>query len=205
MSLFWVVLITFVSVVAGTGLCFWLLYHVRDVDASTWILEHIGCPIIRILVLLIIVSQIYPVTSSDPASFEFWRILGQQNQFNDLINILFIGGLLLSFLPVVSHPVFALPLQTMLTIALVFHWQYSAAVENLILFPSWLTLGKILIYMSLAYFVTREASTRLSHQVDRRFHIEGSIRLISDAIYLSLQVPVILIYCGFLRQQIPAV
>ncbi len=205
MNLLWVVLITFGSVVAGTSLCFWLLYHVRDVDASTWILEHVGCPVIRILVLLTVVSQIYPVVGSNSNTFEFWRILSQQNQFNDLLNILFIGGLLLSFLPVLSHPVIALPLQTMLTIALVFHWQYSGVVDDLVLFPSLLTLGKILIYMSLAYLLTREVSARISRLVDRRFHIEGSIRLISDAIYLSLQVPVILIYCGFLRLQIPPV
>ncbi len=202
MNLFWVVLITFGSVVAGTGLCFWLLYHVREVGSSTWILEHIGCPIIRILVLLIVVSLIYPVVDSNSSTIEFWGILSQQNQFNDLLNILFIGGLLLSFIPLVSHPIIALPLQSMLTIALVFHWQYSGVVDALVLFPSLATLAKILIYMTLAYVLTREVSGRLSRQVDRRFHIEGSIRLISDAIYLTLQVPVMLIYCGFLRQQI---
>ena len=33
--------------------------------------------------------------------------------------------------------------------------------------------------------------------------IDGSIRLISDAIYLVLQIPVMLIYCGYLKAQLP--
>jgi len=36
-----------------------------------------------------------------------------------------------------------------------------------------------------------------------RLIYEGSIRLVSNAIYLVLQIPVMLIYCAFLKQQLP--
>lgn len=204
MNLFWIILVTLVSVGAGTGLCFYLLYQAREVPSTLWLLEHVLCPILRILVLLIVVSQVYPAIDENSGSIDFWRVLGQQDQFRDLLNLLFVAGLLLSFLPVLSHPVIALPLQSMLTIALVFRWQYADVVPGLVLFPSFATLLKLLLYMLLAYFVTREFSVALARRIDQRFHIEGSIRLVADAIYLVLQIPVMLIYCGFLKAQLTA-
>ena len=158
---------------------------------------------IRILVLLFVVGLVYPAVDAQPSNLKFWQLLGQQGQFNNLLNILFFAGLLLAFLPLVSHPVFALPIQSILTIALVFSWQYAEVVDKLQLLPSLATALKIVGYMMLAYFLTREASIHLSRWLDQRIHIEGSIRLVSDAIYLVLQIPVMLIYCSFLRLQLP--
>jgi len=200
---FWVVVLTFAGVSAGTGLCFWILHKAQEVPASVWLPEHVFCPIIRILVLLFVVSLVYPAFNAQGGSLEFWQLLVRQGQFNDLLNILFFAGLLLAFLPLVSHPLFALPIQSILTLALVFNWQYAAGVDNLQLLPSAATALKIVGYMILAYFLTREISIHLSRWLDQRFHIEGSIRLVSDAIYLVLQIPVMLIYCSFLRQQLP--
>ena len=203
MNLFWTVLVTTTSVILGTGFCFWLIQKAQEVDSPTWILEHILCPIIRIMVLLIVVSQVYPVIDANTTSIDFWRILMRQGQFNNLLNILFFAGLLLAFMPVLSHPVFALPIQSLLTIALVFHWQYAESIDSLSLFPSFVTILKITVYMLFAYFVTRESSNYLSRRIDTALAISGSIRLISDAIHLVLQIPVMLVYCSFLKLQLP--
>ena len=56
--------------------------------------------------------------------------------------------------------------------------------------------------MLLAWLVTRESSIHLSRWLDHKFAIEGSIRLVSDAIYPVLQIPVMLIYCSFLKLQL---
>ncbi len=195
-------MLTLLSVGTGTGLCFWLLHKAHEINASVWILKHVVCPIIRILMLLFIISLIYPAIDAQSSSLEFWKVLGQQEQFNDLLNILFFAGLLLAFIPVVNHPVFALPIQSILTIALVFSWQYSSQVGSVQLLPDMTALLKIVVYMLLAYFVTRESSLYLSHRLDRKFAIEGSIHLVSDAIYLTLQIPVMLMYCSFLKLQL---
>jgi uncharacterized membrane protein YciS (DUF1049 family) len=202
-NLFWTVLVTTTSVILGTGFCFWLIQKAQEVDSPTWIFEHILCPIIRIMVLLIVVSQVYPVIDANTTSIDFWRILMRQGQFNNLLNILFFAGLLLAFMPVLSHPVFALPIQSLLTIALVFHWQYAESIDSLSLFPSFVTILKITVYMLFAYFVTRESSNYLSRRIDTALAISGSIRLISDAIHLVLQIPVMLVYCSFLKLQLP--
>lgn len=202
MNLAWVILVTLGSVIAGTCLCFWLLRHAQEVDSTTWILEHVICPIVRILVLLVIVSQIYPAIDTTTGSLDFWRVLLRQGQFNDLINILFFTGLALAFVPLISHPVIALPLQSLLTVAVVFHWQHREILDSLSLFPPWVTLLKIVAYMVFAYLITREAGIYLSRRIDAWLHISGSIRLVTDAIYLILQIPVILLYCGFLGRQL---
>ena len=97
---------------------------------------------------------------------------------------------------------FFLPIQSILTIALVFNWQYAEVVDSLQLLPSLVTFLKVFFYMLLAWLVTRESSIYLSRRLDHRFAIEGSIRLVSDAIYLVLQIPVMLIYCSFLKLQL---
>ena len=94
------ILLTLTSVGAGSGLCFWLVHKAGDAPGSAWIIEHILCPIIRILVLLFVVSLVYPAIDTQTGSVEFWQRLGHQQQFNDLINILFIAGLLLAFVPI---------------------------------------------------------------------------------------------------------
>ncbi len=203
MNLFWTVLVTTTSVILGTGFCFWLIQKAHEVDSPKWIFEHILCPIIRIMVLLIVVSQVYPVIDANTTSLDFWRILVRQGQFNNLLNILFFAGLLLSFMPVFSHPVVALPIQSLLTIALVFNWQHAESIDSFSLFPSFVTILKITVYMLFAYFVTRESSYYLSRRIDTALTITGSIRLISDAIYLVLQIPVMLVYCSFLKLQLP--
>ena len=202
MNLLLVILITATSVILGTGICFYLVYNSREVDSTVWMLEHVLCPIMRIVVLLIVVSQVYPAIDENSTSLDFWRILGQQGQFSDIVNILFLAGLALSFIPLLNHPVFALPVQSILTIALVFHWQYLDIIASTVLFPSTATILKIVVYMALAYYVTREASIPFSRWLDRKLVVSGSIRLVSDAMYMSLQIPVMLIYCSFLKSQL---
>ncbi len=211
MSWFWIIVVAIGSVVSGTSICFYLLGRFSDVEASRWWFEHIACPLIRILVLLVIVSQIYPVISIDDygigmSSLEFWGILLMQSHINHLINILFFGSLTLSFIPLINHPIFALPIQSCLAVALVFNWQFAEQIDaSLSFLPAVGDILKILVYLIIAYFVTRELSIHFSEWMDRLLTIEGSIHLLSDAIYLVLQIPVIATYCLFLRDQLPTV
>lgn len=202
MNLLWTILATIAIAAFGTGFCYWLIHKAQEVHSSLWILEHIVCPMLNILVLLVLVSLVYPLVDTGINSLEFWEMLTRQGRTTDLLNILFFVGLLLAFIPIVGHPVFFLPIQSILTIALVFNWQYAEVVDSLQLLPSLVTFLKVFFYMLLAWLVTRESSIYLSRRLDHRFAIEGSIRLVSDAIYLVLQIPVMLIYCSFLKLQL---
>jgi len=203
MSLFWIVIFTCLSVLASTGFCFYLLRKTSDVGPTVWILEHVICPILRILALLIIVSLIYPNLAPDTTAADYWSVLVHEQNINHAINILFFGSLLLAFIPFAGHPVFALPLQGCLSIALVFNWQYSVVLERAPQFiPPITDLMKIVLYLIAAYFVTSKSSVLLSRWIDKKLVISGSIRLVSDSIYLVLQIPVMLMYCAFLGKQL---
>lgn len=203
MNWFGVVSITLGSVLAGTSLCFYLLRKTSDVDSTAWIVQHITCPIFRTLVLIIIVSLVYPIISNNSNSAGFWHVLFQQNNFNHVINILFFGSLILGFLPLVDHPIFSLPIQSCLTAALVFNWQFGHLIDQAVIFlPGTVMLLKISLFMVMAYFLTREVSVGISRWLDRKFHISGSIHLVADAVYLVLQIPVIWVYCNHLKAQL---
>jgi hypothetical protein len=171
LRLFWILFYTITCVISGISLCFWLLQKAHEAGPTVWFLEHIGCPIIRIIILLMI----------------------------DAINILFFGSLALSFVPILNHPVFTLPLQSCLSVALVFNWQYASMLgADSSLIPPLADWIKIIVYMTIAYFVTREVSVFVAKRIDRKMGVSGSIRLVADSIYLVLQIPVILTYCAFL-------
>lgn len=202
MNLLQALLITAVSVLGSVSLSFYLLWKTRDTASMAWYLEFILAPLLRVAVLLIVVSQVYPVIDGQSTSIDFWRNLGQRQQLRDIVNILFFAGLLLAFVPVVNHPVFALPIQSLLTIALVFHWQYPGSGDSVVLFPSLATLLKIAAYMLLAWLATRELSIPIARGIDRRLAVSGSLRLVADTIYMLLQIPVMLIYCNYLARQL---
>jgi len=203
LNLLQALLITAVSVLGSVSLSFYLLWKTRDTASMVWYLEFILAPLLRVAVLLIVVSQVYPVIDGQSTSIDFWRNLGQRQQLRDIVNILFFAGLLLAFVPVVNHPVFALPIQSLLTIALVFHWQYPGSGDSVVLFPSLAPLLKIAAYMLLAWLVTRELSIPIARGIDRRLAVSGSLRLVADTIYMLLQIPVMLIYCNYLARQLP--
>jgi hypothetical protein len=202
LNLLQALLITAVSVFGSVSLSFYLLWKARDSSSVVWYLEYVFAPLLRVVVLLIVVSQIYPVIDGQSTSIDFWRNLGQRQHLRDIVNILFVVGLLLAFVPLVNHPVFALPIQSMLTIAVVFHWQYRDSADSITLFPSLVTLAKIAAYMLLAWLATRELSIPIARWIDRRFVVSGSLRLVADTIYMLLQIPVMLIYCGYLARQL---
>lgn len=199
MSLVLPVIIVTGGVLGGVGLSFYLLQKAHETDTGVWYLEHVFSPLLRVVLLLIVVSQVYPAFDSQSTSLDFWRHLREQQQIQDIVNILFFGGLLLAFIPIVNHPIFALPIQGMLTIALVFHWQYGG--DALHLWPSAVTLLKIVAYLLLAWLITRELGIRLSRHIDRWLVVSGSIRLVTDTLYMLLQIPVMLIYGAYLAAQ----
>ncbi len=202
MNLFWAALVTLASVLVGTGACFWLLQQAREADTTVWILEHIICPILRILVLLVVVSQVYPSLQGNGSGLDFWRVLLLQDNFGDLINLLFLAGLALAFLPFVNHPAIALPLQALFTVAVVFHWQFSELRATISLWPNLITLLKIAAFMLFAWLFVREMGPRAGRLLDRRYAVDGSTILVSDAFYLWLQIPVILMYTAYLNMQL---
>jgi hypothetical protein len=60
-NLLWTILATLAIAAFGTGFCYWLIHKAQEVHSTLWILKHIVCPMLNILVLLILVSPVYPL------------------------------------------------------------------------------------------------------------------------------------------------
>ena len=202
MNVFLATLISLASIGGGMGLCFYLLHRLQNESTAVWYLEHVFCPLMRVLVLLVVASQVYPVIDGQSSSLDLWRNLARGQQLRDLINILFVAGLLMAFVPLLNHPLIALPAQSLLTIALAARWQYLDSAAQLELLPSMAVTLKLSACTAVTWFVTRTASIPMSRWVDRAFHVRGSVRLVADAIYLLLQIPLMLIYCDYLARQL---
>ena len=86
--------------------------------------------------------------------------------------------------------------------ALVFSWQYADLRAGLSLWPTAGTLAKIAGFMLLAWLLVREFGPRVGRALDRRYAVDGSTLLVSDAFYLWLQIPIILMYAAFLHAQL---
>ena len=61
MNLLWTILGTIAIAAFGTGFCYWLIHQAQEVHSSLCILKHIVCPMLDILLLLILVSLVYPL------------------------------------------------------------------------------------------------------------------------------------------------
>ena len=204
MSPFWIIIFTLLVVTTATAINYIAIRFTEDSDTTQWVLEHIHCPIVRILSLLVIVGLMYSNVNPGQESAIFWQLAFSGKNINNLINIVFFGSLLMAFIPFIEHPIFSLPVQSCVTLALVFNWQYGAQEHiSISLLPDILLILKIIAYMALAYFATRHISISLSSWIDEQLTIKGSIKLIGDAIYLVLQIPVIMMYGAYISSQLP--
>lgn len=186
-----------------TTLSFWLLSKAIEQPPSDWVVIHVVSPLLRILSLIIAVSLIFPVLFPQSSVMTVWQLLFQQNQVNDLLNLLFVASLLLSFLPVLGHPMIALPVQSCLTTALLFDWFFMGQADSITWLPDWTTLLKLTIAMLIILLVGNQAAKRLAKHIDDTYHLSGSIQLVSDVIYLPLLMPIVMIYGSWLQQQLP--
>ncbi len=186
-----------------TSLSFWALIKAHEQPPTDWIVVHVLSPVLRIISLIIAVSLVFPILFTDSSFTALWQMLLQQNHFNNLLNSLFFASLLMSFLPILGHPMVSLPAQSCLAIAVLFDWFFSNRSVDMIWFPDWLNLLKLALAMIIILVVGYQAATYLAKRIDEAYHLVGSVQLVADVVYLPLLVPVMLIYGNWLKLQLP--
>ena len=203
MSLFVVLILVLITALVLTSFSFWLLAIAQQQPPSDWIVVHVLSPILRTIALIIAVSLVFPILFPQSSVAALWQMLSSQDHFSNLLNILFIASLLMSFLPFIGHPLISMPVQGGLAIAVVFDWFFDDPGLSISWFPDAWTLLKIGLAMLVIFLLGQQAARLLAQRVDEMFHLTGSIQLVADVIYLPLLVPVILIYGDWLKQQLP--
>ena len=203
MNLFVVLPLILLTGAITTSLSFWLLNKAHEHPPSDWVVVHVVSPILRMMSLIIAVSLVFPVLFSQSSVTALWHMLAQQDHFNNLLNTLFFASLLMSFIPLLSHPMVSLPAQSCLAIAVVFDWFFAESSAGIAWIPDWLTLLKLALAMLAVLVIGHQLSSYVAKRVDETYHLSGSIQLVADVIYLPLLVPIMIIYGAWLKQQLP--
>lgn len=184
----------------------WLERRVREVTVTHWLLEQLGYPLLRALLIIVFILIAYPalfgLQSAPP-----WQALlaAEPGRWQSLLNWVFLASLLLPLLPVLGAlQALILPLQGMLASALVFGWlAENRDLNEISLWPGTGTLLLILFAALLSHAAAKALARRLGPALDRRLNLadEGEA-LAFETVILLFQLPVILLYGLALGRQL---
>ena len=180
--------------------------HLVDVSVSLWIFEKLGIPLIRGFALSLFIVMTYPVLfgiAEAPAISALFD--SGAGKMSSLVNMAFVVGILLPFIPLVGQLQFlALPIQGMAIAGLLFYWlQASTEDVELSPWPSWDSLLEIAFLAWLTHALAVRLTSPLGDFLDRNFYRRGYQSLSYQALILLFQAPVILVYTLNLGRQWP--
>lgn len=190
--------ITFVLITLSIGLaylCTFLQKQLLYIAAGEWLLEHIYCPVGRVLMLILMVFLLMPMMQQQQSYTEISQLFFETDFLISMMNILFLSSLVFSFLPLLSHPALGMPILGCMSTALFF--QYSIVLPESIEFdwlPEFDEVLKLMVLALILYFLTNWLNNKLSEWADHRFIVTGSKEIISDINFLIFQIPIILAY-----------
>ncbi len=193
--------LTLLSLLLGIG-CAWLEKHFDGISVSEWLLEHFYCPAGRILLLMLATLLLWPQIDPGLSLSGMFALLGDGDFLVSSLNIIFLTGLILSFIPVLGHPAIGLPILSALATAVVARHVLPDLPADPRWWPDMETSLKLLVVAIGGHLAIRQVASHWARAYDDHFLVEGSIRLFNDWLYLLLQVPLILIYgAGLMRWQ----
>ncbi len=190
--------ITFVLIALSIGLaylCAFLQKQLLYITAGEWLLEHIYCPVARVLMLILMVYLLMPMMQQQQSYAQIIELFFETDFLISMVNILFLSSLVFSFLPLLSHPALAMPILGCMSTALFF--RYSIVLPESIAFdwlPAFDEVLKLLVLAIILYVLTNWLNNKLSEWADHRFIVTGSKEIISDINFLIFQIPIILAY-----------
>ena len=185
--------------------CALLQKQLLYVAAGEWLLEHIYCPLTRVLLLMFMAFLIFPLIIQQIGYSDLLELILTQDFLLNMVNILFVSSLLMSFLPLINHPALAMPLLGCIAIGLIFlHQQVMPTSLQVSWIPGMAEFTRIVVLMVLSYLFSRWSTHHVSLWLDYRFNITGSRPLVQDIHYLILQMPILLAYGHSLQLQITA-
>jgi hypothetical protein len=191
----WIALLIVISSTALAYLCALLHKQLLYITVGEWLMEHIYCPLLKVLQLLFIAFLLFPLIEESISYGSLARLFTDVEFLQNLVNVLFITSLLLVLIPILNHPAIAMPVLGSIAIALIYlHQMVIPLGLDISLLPSIATSLKIIGFMLFSYWLSRWLINHISETLDYRFNVTGSQELVSDTSYLILQIPVILAF-----------
>lgn len=176
-------------------LCALLQKELHYITAGEWLLEHVYCPVARVLMLIFMVYLLMPMMLQHQTYSGLFELFFKPDFLISMVNLLFLSSLIFTFIPGINHPALSLPILGCMSTALFF--EHSVMLPEEVEFdwlPALDEVFKLFILAIVIYLLTRWLNDKLSEWADHRFLITGSKELISDINFLIFQIPIILAF-----------
>ena len=191
----WISMFIFALSIGVAFLCARLHQQLLQVFAGEWLVQHIYCPLLRILVLVAMTLLLFPTMVSTTSYSDLTGLFMDQAYLTNMVNILMVTGLLITFLPLLNHPAVAFPTMGCIATAILFNRYFNpTGTENFSLLPLPGQAVKILVITIVVYWLGRWMIQHLSTYFDRRYIVSGSKVVVTDIVYMVMQIPVMLSY-----------
>lgn len=186
----------------------WLDRRTREVALTHWLLEHLGYPLLRALVIVVFVLLAYPALFGLEAAPARQALLAAEpGRWHTLLNWVFLASLLLPVVPVLGAiQALILPLQGMVAAALLFSWLAQAlGAQAVSLWPGARELAVISLAALVSHGAARWVAGRLGAELDRALNLaDDGEALVFESVVLMFQLPVLLLYGLGLGRQLTA-
>ncbi|MDJ0832327.1 MAG: hypothetical protein QNJ69_02325 [Gammaproteobacteria bacterium] len=199
----WIAMVIILLSIALAFACAKLHQQLEGIALGDWLFDHVYCPISKVLLLILMAFLLFPLILPSSDYPGLLALFQQPDFLINMINILFVSSLLLSFLPVLSHPALAMPLLGCIAFGIFYlHQVVLPQAIDISWVPGLSASVKLIALVIGCYLLCRWLNLQISQWVDDRFLVTGSIRLVSDINYLIFQTPVVLAYGHSLNLQL---
>lgn len=191
----WIALLIMLLSTSVAFLCIFLHRHFLYIPTAEWLSEHIYCPLIRVLLLMLMAFLLFPLMLEQITYSQLLELFFKKDFLINMVNILFFSGLIFSFIPVLNHPALGIPILGCIATAL--FYLHQIAIPANIEFD-WVPSGgafiNIIFLMIITHMLGKWMSDSVSSWIDQKFIVIQSKNLVTDVNYLIFQMPVILAY-----------
>jgi hypothetical protein len=184
-------------------LCAYLHRQLLQVFAGEWLHEHVYCPTTRTFILLVMTLLLFPLMNEDVDYAQVGQLFLSREYLTNMLNILLVSGLVITFVPLLNHPALAMPILGCIATAILFHHYFAQFPGTE---PDWIpgiaATIKILVLISILFWLGQMLIEQLACYFDQRFFVTGSKEIVTDIVYLILQIPVMLAYAAGLQASV---
>lgn len=201
-----ITLIIIVLSIAVALSCAFLHRQLLQVIAGEWLHEHVYCPTARTAILVIMTLMLFPLMVEGVGYDQVSSLFISREYLTNMLNILLVSGLAITFLPLLNHPAFAMPLLGCIATAILFqHYFTLFAGKEPVWIPGVAAMIKIVILVAVLYWLGNALIDHLATYLDHRFLVTGSKEIVTDIVYLILQIPVMLAYAAGLQASVTGI
>lgn len=193
---FFIILVLVSGMAAGLALvCARLQVYLVDMAPGEWLMDHVFCPLARVILLLIAAALTVLLARSETSFQSVFALFVQPAFLLDAVNILFVSSLIFSFAPIVKHPSITIPLLGLIATALVlYHDGLRQGLINDDWIPAAYMLPWFFAYMLIVYLFSVRSAAMISHWIDYRFNVTRTGGLVLEVHFIVLHLPLLLAY-----------